>query len=289
MCDARDGVGHMAASVKAARRPWFAVATALAVVGAACTAAAPSRPPITAPMPTVGAGRAVVVTPGPVVTVVPVTPVPVTPVPAAPTPAPVAAPTPLPTPAPTAAPPQRVEIGFGDGYRETGSNVALVGQGSTFTAGEKMAWRMRLPSAPQADEVRVTFTRVADGVVVQEFVFDAGQGSNVFYGEAAYVKRPGSYLMRTYADDYVIGEGAFQIKPAPQPTPDPTPRPTPRPTRGGGGGGGGDCDRQSYPGVCIPEYPPDLDCGDIPFSFFRVRPPDPHGFDGEGDGVGCES
>jgi micrococcal nuclease len=57
---------------------------------------------------------------------------------------------------------------------------------------------------------------------------------------------------------------------------------------GGGGGGGGNCD-PSYPGVCIPPYPPDLDCDDVPFSDFEVRPPDPHGFDGEGDGVGCET
>lgn len=91
--------------------------------------------------------------------------------------------------------------------------------------------------------------------------------------------------MRTYADGYVIGEGAFQIKPAPQPTLDPTPRPTPPPTRGGGG----DCDRQSYQGVCIPEYPPGLDCGDVRFANFRVRPPDSLGFDGDGVGVGCES
>jgi hypothetical protein len=49
------------------------------------------------------------------------------------------------------------------------------------------------------------------------------------------------------------------------------------------------CDRQSYPDVCIPTYPPDLDCGDIPHRRFTVRPPDPHGFDSDNDGVGCES
>jgi micrococcal nuclease len=50
---------------------------------------------------------------------------------------------------------------------------------------------------------------------------------------------------------------------------------------------GGRCDA-SYPTVCIPPSPPDLDCGDIPHRRFAVRPPDPHRFDGEGDGVGCE-
>jgi micrococcal nuclease len=53
-------------------------------------------------------------------------------------------------------------------------------------------------------------------------------------------------------------------------------------------GGGDDCD-SSYPDVCIPSGPPDLDCGDISFRRFRVVSPDPHGFDGNADGVGCES
>jgi len=48
------------------------------------------------------------------------------------------------------------------------------------------------------------------------------------------------------------------------------------------------CD-PSYPDVCIPSPPPDLDCGDIPHQNFTVLPPDPHGFDGDKDGIGCES
>ena len=51
---------------------------------------------------------------------------------------------------------------------------------------------------------------------------------------------------------------------------------------------GGACD-PSYPTVCIPPPPPDLDCKDVPYRRFRVLPPDPHHFDGGGDGVGCES
>jgi len=50
----------------------------------------------------------------------------------------------------------------------------------------------------------------------------------------------------------------------------------------------GDCD-PAYPTVCIPPPPPDLDCGDIPYRRFTVLPPDPHNFDGNHDGVGCES
>jgi hypothetical protein len=56
--------------------------------------------------------------------------------------------------------------------------------------------------------------------------------------------------------------------------------------------GGGTC-AASYPTVCIPPPPPDLNCADIPYTNFTVRwdvaDPDPHHFDGNRDGVGCES
>ena len=49
----------------------------------------------------------------------------------------------------------------------------------------------------------------------------------------------------------------------------------------------------SYPTVCIPPPPPDRDCEDVSASNFRVRhdvrDPDPHRFDGDGNGIGCES
>ena len=37
----------------------------------------------------------------------------------------------------------------------------------------------------------------------------------------------------------------------------------------------------SYPDVCIPPSPPDLDCGDVAYRRFTVYPPDPHRFDGD--------
>jgi micrococcal nuclease len=49
----------------------------------------------------------------------------------------------------------------------------------------------------------------------------------------------------------------------------------------------GRCD-PSYPDVCIPPPPPDLDCKDVPYRNFRVVGADPHHFDGNRDGVGCE-
>lgn len=50
----------------------------------------------------------------------------------------------------------------------------------------------------------------------------------------------------------------------------------------------GNCD-PSYPTVCIPPPPPDLDCPEIPFDDFKVLQPDPHGFDRDKDGIGCET
>jgi hypothetical protein len=71
----------------------------------------------------------------------------------------------------------------------------------------------------------------------------------------------------------------------PPPPPPPGPPPPPPPP-------GGNC-HASYPTVCIPPAPPDLDCADIPFRSFRVRwdvpDPDPHHFDADRDAIGCES
>lgn len=70
----------------------------------------------------------------------------------------------------------------------------------------------------------------------------------------------------------------------------PVPTAVPLPTQppADNGGGGSNCD-PAYPGVCIPPPPPDLDCGDVNFKNFQVLPPDPHHFDRDHDGIGCES
>jgi hypothetical protein len=72
-------------------------------------------------------------------------------------------------------------------------------------------------------------------------------------------------------------------KAAPPPRP---PAPPPPPTSGG------KC-AASYPDECVPPPPPDLDCADIAYRKFRVLwnvpDPDPHHFDGNRDGLGCES
>jgi endonuclease YncB( thermonuclease family) len=75
------------------------------------------------------------------------------------------------------------------------------------------------------------------------------------------------------------GVGLWGTPQQPEPNPEQTP-----PSNGSASG----CD-PSYPDVCIAPSPPDLDCGDIPFRRFTVLPPDPHRFDGDFDGIGCES
>lgn len=48
------------------------------------------------------------------------------------------------------------------------------------------------------------------------------------------------------------------------------------------------CD-PSYPTICLRSGAPDLDCRDIGWANFRVVGKDPHRFDRDGDGVGCEA
>jgi micrococcal nuclease len=72
------------------------------------------------------------------------------------------------------------------------------------------------------------------------------------------------------------------IIPTDTPLPEPTWTWTPEPQTG-------NCD-PAYPDFCIAPPPPDLNCKDLaPHKKFRVLPPDPHGFDKDGDGIGCES
>lgn len=80
------------------------------------------------------------------------------------------------------------------------------------------------------------------------------------------------------------GLGLWGAAPTAVPTPAPIAPLVPQPPS--------DCE-PSYPDFCIPIGSVDLDCGDIQWRRFTVRwdvpNPDPHRFDGEGDGIGCES
>jgi micrococcal nuclease len=124
---------------------------------------------------------------------------------------------------------------------------------------------------------------------------DATQATRDRYGRLlAYVWLPGGrdlgfrLLAEGHGRVYVYDRpferlGAYkraeQVGRLRRPTCAPPPAPPPRT---------GVCD-PSYPGVCIPPPPPDLDCADVEYRAFRVLQPDPHRFDGDADGVGCES
>lgn len=80
----------------------------------------------------------------------------------------------------------------------------------------------------------------------------------------------------------VVGAPIAQpLPPAAQPTPVPPPTATPAAVQT-------NCD-PSYPTLCIPPNSSDLDCPDLNVKRFPVLPPDPHRFDGDHDGIGCES
>lgn len=81
------------------------------------------------------------------------------------------------------------------------------------------------------------------------------------------------------AEARAAGRGLWGM---PAPTPVVLPTPTVPPS-------GGNC-HPAYPTVCIPPPPPDLDCPDIPYRNFRVdhQYGDPHRFDRDRDGIGCE-
>jgi micrococcal nuclease len=78
-----------------------------------------------------------------------------------------------------------------------------------------------------------------------------------------------------------------------EPTPDEQPPLTPVPQQtevADPAGGAAGCDL-SYPDLCVPPPPPDLDCRYVYDQGFRhivVLPPDPHNLDGTRDGVACE-
>lgn len=80
---------------------------------------------------------------------------------------------------------------------------------------------------------------------------------------------------------------ADAVNPGAAPPQQPDQPPAPQPTQPQQASSG-NCDL-SYPDICIPSPPPDLNCGEIQHRRFRVVPPDPQGFGGNGDGVGCES
>ena len=88
-------------------------------------------------------------------------------------------------------------------------------------------------------------------------------------------------------DTNELGESETEPAPGEQPPWTPVPKLTEVAAPAGGIAG---CD-PTYPDLCIPPPPPDLDCDyvyDQGFRHITVLPPDPHSLDGNRDGVACE-
>ena len=164
---------------------------------------------------------------------------------------------------------------------------------------------------PQAS---ATASRLLAGKKVR-LVFDPSQGRTDYYGRTlAYLEAPGvgdfglAMIRRGRAAEYTydhayarqsryltvqsraqahtrgVWNGCGGVD-TPLHKPAPKHRQAPK-ARAHTGGGSRSCDPGYDP--CIPPYPPDLDCSDVDGPI-RVLGDDPHGFDADGDGIGCDS
>lgn len=184
------------------------------------------------------------------------------------------------------------------GYRGT-TSVRIIGIDTPETVS---------PSTPDecyGAKASAAATRILQGRQV-ELVFDPSQGRTDKYGRTlAYLRIPGrgdfglAMIRRGYAAEYTYDTayrhqrrylaaeqragaanrgmwGACGGPDTPLHKPDPAPNPS-EPS--------GNCEPGYNP--CVPVYPPDVDCADVQGPI-TVTGSDPHGLDGEGDGIACE-
>lgn len=97
----------------------------------------------------------------------------------------------------------------------------------------------------------------------------------------------GASLTRPQGTGTIIDDDEGAV-PSPDEDPDPVAAPAADPVPLAPQAATAACD-PNYPGVCIPPFPPDLNCGDIALRDFSVPGSDPHRFDGDNDRIGCES
>jgi len=122
---------------------------------------------------------------------------------------------------------------------------------------------------------------LADGRMLNEVLVREGYAQAVTYPpDVRYQDR----LLLAQRQAREAGAGLWSACVASSPPP--TPRAGATPVAGKAPAG---C-HPAYPTVCIPPPPPDLDCRDIPYRRFPVdrRYGDPHRFDADRDGIGCE-
>jgi micrococcal nuclease len=188
-------------------------------------------------------------------------------------------------------------------YRGSEVSVRVIGIDTPETVHPSEPVECGGPQASAAAAGMLTGKRV-------RLVFDPSQGRIDAYGRTlAYLQTPGvgdfglAMIRQGRAAEYTYdtsyarqarylaaqrnaqaaGRGIWNRcggvdKPLAQPEPAPKSRPR--------GGQGGNCDPGYDP--CVPPYPPDLDCADVDGPI-RITGDDPHGFDADGDGIGCDS
>jgi endonuclease/exonuclease/phosphatase family metal-dependent hydrolase len=120
--------------------------------------------------------------------------------------------------------------------------------------------------------------RLADGSWIATFLVDGAPAGLAVVGTDTPLKP--------------AGEIQATIAPAAPPVPRPAPTATPQPAATPAvptvsRQQAGNCD-PAYPTLCIPIGISDLDCPDITARRFPVTGADPHRFDGDGNGIGCE-
>lgn len=126
-----------------------------------------------------------------------------------------------------------------------------------------------------------------DNASTHEFDIDRAAAGGIARGCATWRYCPSAIVTREQMAGFLhrveapITPPDYPAPPPPTPTSKPTKTPKPTATPGSG------C-HSSYPTVCIPPPPPDLDCPDVPYTNFPVMGSDPHGFDRDRDGYGCE-
>ena len=126
-----------------------------------------------------------------------------------------------------------------------------------------------------------------DRMIAKVFCDDKILNAELLYADLAVIDQrfcnESEFAKEDWAEQYGCKQTVQQTQPSPPPAPTP-PSPPPEPPN--------ETEKNchpSYPDVCIPPPPPDLNCPDIPYKNFRVLPPDPHRFDGDKDGIGCET
>jgi uncharacterized protein YraI len=131
---------------------------------------------------------------------------------------------------------------------------------------------------PQGGAVTLTWEGAENGFVTVDYGGVRGWAYADLLGETVGTRQSG-----TRGVTAVTNDGVAPVVGEPIPVSEMTVAEEPMPVAG-------DCD-PSYPDLCIPPGSADLNC-DYVFSLglrsITVYAPDPHGFDGDGNGVGCE-